>query len=368
MKYAACLYLCGLLASASEAPKAIFDRAVQSLAVGDYVAAEQGFESVLRQQPANIGAIGNLGILYARTNRAAKAVTEYKRALELSPNDEAILLNLGILYLKQDLHSLAMPYFERVVKIDPENGQSRQLLDVCRLYTGDIAPAIRDLNELHAANPREENLLFLLGFAYLKSGDPEAAQTIFKQMFDVSGPAQAQFMLGRACYEAALFPKAEESFLEVQRLDPDFPGLHLELGKLYISCRRTDDAIRELQTVLHADPANEDANYFLGSLLVRESHYVEGITYLETAKRLKPDSWAIYFYLGLAKLRTQKLPDAVALLQKAVELNPDDANAQYQLARALQAAGQKAAATRAFQHARDLKAGELNEVKIPGVR
>jgi hypothetical protein len=51
-----------------------------------------------------------------------------------------------------------------------------------------------------------------------------------------------------------------------------------------------------------------------------------------------------------------------------VELNPDAANAQYQLGRALQANGQKLAASRAFARARDLKAGALDEANIPGVR
>jgi len=41
----------------------------------------------------------------------------------------------------------------------------------------------------------------------------------------------------------------------VLRLDPGFPGVHLELGKVYISLRRTGDAIRELELALKANPA-----------------------------------------------------------------------------------------------------------------
>ncbi len=263
MKYAACLYLCGAIAlAATEPAKVVFDHAVQALAAGDYAAAEQGFQSVERQQPDNVGAIGNLGIIYARTNRADKAIAAYQRALRLSPNDEPILLNLGIAYLKQDRHALALPYFAHVVAIDPHNQQARQLLAVCRLYTGQVASAIHELEQLRAASPRDEQLLFLLAFAYLKQGDSKTAQTIFNEMFDVAGPARAQFLLGRASYEAALFPQAEESFLQVLRLDPNFPGLHLELGKLYISERRTDDAIRELKLALKENPTNEDACLF----------------------------------------------------------------------------------------------------------
>ena len=369
MKRAVCLYLCSLFAFAAEEPaNVVFERAARALAAGDYAAAEQGFKSVVRREPGNVGAIGNLGIIYARTNRADQAVAAYQRALRISPDDEPILLNLGLAYLKQDAHALALPYFARVVALDPQHQQARQLLAVCRLYTGQIEAAIDDLGKLSIDRPRDEQLLFLLGFAYLKNGDSQKAKAVFGQMFEVAGPARAQFLFGRACYEAALFPEAEESFLEVQRLEPNFPGLHLELGKLYISQRRTDDAVKELKLALQENPNNEDASYFLGGLLVQEERYEEATPYLNHAKELKPDSWAVYFYLGKAKLHQGRTAEAVVLLRRAVELNPNEANAEYQLGRALQASGQKTAAARAFAHARDLKAGALNDVKIPGIR
>ena len=92
-------------------------------------------------------------------------------------------------------------------------------------------------------------------------------------MFEAAGPLRAQFLVGKAYYEATLFPQAEESFLEVLRLDPAFPGVHLELGKVYISLRRTDEAIRELELALKDSPGDADASYFLGGLLAQEGRY-----------------------------------------------------------------------------------------------
>src|ERR1035441_1827830 len=80
-------------------PKEVFDAAVRALAAGDYETAERGFQSVLREQPRQIAALSNLGVIYSRTNRADKAIAVYRRALEVSPNDKAILLNLGLVYL-----------------------------------------------------------------------------------------------------------------------------------------------------------------------------------------------------------------------------------------------------------------------------
>lgn len=365
MKFAACVTLCAFVLCAAESAKEVFDGAAKALAAGDLVTAERGFQAVLRQEPRNIAALSNLGVIYSRTSRADQAIAAYKRALQISPDDKAILLNLGLVYLRQEDHAKALPFFSRVVEIDPQHTQALQLQAVCRAYLGQSEPAIRELEALRAANPHDDGILFLLGFAYLKSHDPEKAKPVFEAMFEAAGPARGQFLIGRANYEATMFPQAEESFLEVLRLDPQFPGVHLELGKVYICLRRTQDAIRELQLAVKDSPG--DANYFLGALLVQEGRFAEGIPYLERARMAKPDSWATYFYLGKAKLRLEQPKEAVVLLQRSVELNPtDEVSAYYQLGKALEACGRQEDARRALAHVRDLRAAAAEAATLDG--
>ena len=371
MKSVACLCLCALFLYAAEPAKVVFDGAVRALAAGDYETAERGFQSVLRQQPRHVAALSNLGVIYSHTNRADQAIAAYQRALKVSPDDKAILLNLGLVYLRQETHSRALPLFARVVAIEPQHLQARQLLAVCRVYTGQLAPAIHDLESLRGAVPRDEGILFLLGFAYLKNHDAEKAKAIFELMFEAAGAERAQFLLGKAYYEATMFPQAEESFLGVMRTHAAFPGVHLELGKVYISLRRTDEAIRELELALKESPGDADASYFLGGLLAQGERYTEAIPYLQRAKKMKPDFWAPYFYLGKAKLKLEQPSEAVVLLQRAVALNPDEANAYFQLARALQACGRGAEARGALQRVAELRAAALgapDEGKVAGAR
>jgi tetratricopeptide (TPR) repeat protein len=354
MKLAAWICLSALSLWAADPPKAVFDRAVQALVAGDYATAEQGFKQVLSQQPGNVGALGDLGILYARTNRPDLAIDYYRRALKLSPNDKAILLNLALVHLKQEAHRKALPLLERVVVLDPKHLQARQLLALCRIYAGQPAQAIQDLERLRVGAPPDEHLLFLLGFAYLKNHQQDAAKPVFEQMFTLAGPARTQFLLGKASYESALFDKAEESFQEVRRLDPDFPGLHVALGKLYVSQRKSAEAIQELEAALKQDANDEEAQYYLGSLLVQEKRYEDAIAHLELARKQAPDSWAVWFNLGKARLQLRQAAEAIPLLRRAAELNPDDSSVYFQLAKALQADGKKEEAGRAFRRAQEL--------------
>src|SRR5215475_14550848 len=191
MKCAACVCLCAFVLGAADPVKEIFDRAARALAAADYQNAERGFQSVLREQPRNIAALSNLGVIYSRTNRADQAITTYRRALELSPDDKALLLNLGLVYLRQEDHARALPLFTRVVDIDPHNLQAQQLAAICRAYSGEPAAAIRDLETLRASAPGDENILFLLGFVYLKNHEPVKAKPVFDRMFEAAGPVRA---------------------------------------------------------------------------------------------------------------------------------------------------------------------------------
>src|ERR1035441_2412091 len=124
MRSVACLCLCAFLLGGAESAKEVFDGAVRALAAGDYETAERGFQSVLRAEPRNVAALGNLGVVYSHTNRADQAIAVYRRALQLSPDDKAILLNLGLVYLRQEAHSKALPLFARVVELDPQHLQA----------------------------------------------------------------------------------------------------------------------------------------------------------------------------------------------------------------------------------------------------
>src|SRR5215469_3758180 len=83
-------------ATPAQTTKQTFERASQALQAGDYHAAEAGFLEVLRFEPSNVNAMGNLGVVYSRTLRFAKAIEVYRHALRLSPREQGILLNLGL--------------------------------------------------------------------------------------------------------------------------------------------------------------------------------------------------------------------------------------------------------------------------------
>ncbi len=342
----------------------VFNRAAAALSSGDYAEAERGFQQVLKAAPHHVGALGNLGVVYSRTNRPARAVDVYKRALSASPGDKGILLNLGIVYIKQESYWDALPLFQKLAA-DPGNLQARELLATCLLNTGQVEAAIRSFEALRKDDPQNGGLLYLLGVAYLKQKEIGKARQVLEEVIAKADPPKASFVLGKAYYETARFEEAAELYRKTLELDPNYPGAHLELGKVYVS-QRNPEAVKELAAALRQDPNNSEAHYFLGGLLMQANRIEEAIPHLERARQLNPGFWGTYFYLGKAKFQMNQARQAVPLLEKAAELNPGETSIYYQLGRALSECGREEEANRVLRRVAEIKARELERV-IEGV-
>lgn len=347
-------------ATGAESAEAVFQRAASALAVQDYQVAEQGFLQVLKLEPGNVGALGNLGVVYSRTRHYSQAIDTYERALKIAPGDNAISTNLGLAYIKQERYSAALPIFETLAR-NPSNFQARELLATCRISLHQYQPAIAVLDPLQAEEPNDPGVLYMLGVAFSGLKRTDEAHAAFAKMMAAATPAQADFLMGKASYQTGNFQQAESFFRKTIAADPHFDGAHRELGKTLISLRDNSHAEKELRLAGNNDP---EALYYLGALLC-QMNPAEAVKLLNRAHEMTPDFWGSMYYLGRAYLEEDKLKDALPLLSRAAQLNPAEPAIQYQLGRALKKAGRSAEAEAAFGRVKELKSKSLQaEVDI----
>ena len=342
----------------------LFSAAARDLEDGRFPEAEAGFVQVLRREPNNLGALGNLGVLYSRQNRPQQAIDTYRRALRLAPNEPGLLLNLGLAYLKLDDYPPAKPLFARLAKTTSvRQRQAQELLAICQLQTGETALAITGLAQLAQGPEVSPGVYHFLALAYVKQKDFPRAQSVLAKLFDNLPPAQAHYLEGRVWYDSAIFDRALASFEKAAQTDPQLPGLALETGKTHVSLRNTAAALDHLRRAAQ-DTSNIEGQYFLGALLVQEGHYEEAAPLLKAVTESRPDLWGTHYYLGKAQLMLGHPAEALPLLQKAAARAPSESAIQYQLARALQALGRKAEAQLAFARVARLKAQGNQETMV----
>ena len=328
-----------------------FENAAKALASGDLPRAEAGFKAVLKAQPANIGALANLGTVYSRMDRPADAIETYNRALKLSPGEPRLLMNLGLAHLKLDEHEAAKPLFAAALRKSPGNAQIRELLATTQVYTGESREALQGLSDL----PDSPAVLYLRMLALLKLGMKEQAQSASSALFASLRPAEAHFLAGRAYYESTLIEDAIKALEQAAHAEPKLPGVQRELGKAYVSVRNSAEARSRLLLALEQNPYDQEAAYFLGAVLVQEDAVAEGIAYLRQAAEKRPQFWGVHYYLGRASLAQGDAAAAVKHLERAAALNATEAAVYYQLARALRAAGREPESRKAAARVRELQ-------------
>lgn len=357
-----------LLALAAVTTEQIFISASQSLQAGRLAEAEQGFLEVLKREPSNIGALGNLGVIYSRGEQPTKAIGVYQRALKLAPGEPGLLLNLGLAYLKIDDFANAKPLFAQLA---PRPGsrqvQARELLAITQLQTGEIAPALTTLAELAAAPSPSTGVLHFLALGHLKQGDKQKAAAVLDRLFASLPPARGHYLQGRVWYDAAVFDNALASFTKAAAIDPTLPGLALETGKTQLSLRNAAAAEQSLRAAHAANPNDAETTYFLGALLVQNGKPAEGAPLLAKVRAQRPDLWGTAYYLGKASLALGRAAAAIPMLQEALRHSPRESAVHYQLARAFQAAGRTAEAKQTFAALRKLQSGAETAPPEPSI-
>ncbi|HEV2689889.1 MAG TPA: tetratricopeptide repeat protein, partial [Bryobacteraceae bacterium] len=101
---------------------------------GDFAGAREAFQLVARVVPLN-EVYNNLAAAESRAN-SAKAIENFRRALEGDPNDTAYLFNVGYALWKQGNFADATRSFHAVLERDPNDTQASLLLDRCAKQSG----------------------------------------------------------------------------------------------------------------------------------------------------------------------------------------------------------------------------------------
>lgn len=124
------------------------------------------------------------------------------------------------------------------------------------------------------------------------------------------------------------FPGALQAFSKALQIAPNSIKTHNNLGDLYLSLGRLDDGEKEFRTVLRLEPADRDANYNLGVLLMTKKMPAEAIRYFE---RVHPQNVPTQFNLIRAYFATNHPSQALQLGARLSAQNAGDVQVHFSL-------------------------------------
>ena len=216
----------------------------------------------------------------------------------------------------------------------------------CAMTLNSVDEAIATMRLLTHEFPGDPEVLYLATHVYSDISIRASQELMFKSP---TSP-QVHELNAEALETQGKWDEAASEYQQVLKQDPNLPGIHFKLGRLYLSRPKTPttmgDARREFEEELKINPRNAGAEYVLGEIARQAEQWPEAIAHFTQASKL--DSRFVEAYLGLGRslLATDKNAEAIPPLEKAVKLQPDNPETHFHLATAYRRAGRKADADR----------------------
>ena len=224
-----------------------------------------------------------------------------KQLVGLLPTEWEQWFYLGVITARLGDPKTAEAYLGKALELGGDKFPiSVQMAFTCRLR-GDLEDAITWCRRGLDLKPADASLHQVLADLYAHSGEPEKAVEILEVLLRMPSLAQAEL----------------------------FSTL-TELGRLYLSMQKLDNAVTYFREALRMDGSNPTLWTNLGHCLSRKGDRKEAIEAFQRAARLLPDSHNLY-NLGDAFLGVKEPTKAIPPLFEAVRRNPDYALAHYDL-------------------------------------
>ncbi len=244
---------------------------------------------------------GNL--LQAQRYQEAAAIME--RLREEGHSSALLSSTLGLAYQGLGRYSEAIIQFRKSLELDPDQPKTRVVLGTNLLLTGQTQEAIRELEDASRKLSDDVTVMEVLARAYLQSGrllnaaityqrlseirsdDPEIAYHLGQIYLELTEWSSAKLVeqggdsprVHQAAGQTSLMKgdleSAAQAFKQAIRLAPDMPDLHLSLASVYMRQGKLIEALEAVEAELKIVPVNVGAQ----QLKARLEQETEGVIF-----------------------------------------------------------------------------------------
>jgi tetratricopeptide (TPR) repeat protein len=236
---------------------------------------------------------------------------------------------LGFCFYQMGDFAEARRQFQTALKLSPGDSDAKLYLARSLLELQDVKGAIKLLEQLQQADPKNVEVLFSLGWAYtgLAVSTLDAIQKIDPNSY------VTELLQGKYAEAKDVFPEAAEHYKRAMARAPDMPELHYCYAHALYGSGEFPLALQEYRHVLEMNPYDYRASWEAARIVLPDDPQ-EAFRLANRALELKPGSYGALTIRGRALLALGKASQAIEDFRQAATMNPQDAAIHFQLARA----------------------------------
>jgi tetratricopeptide (TPR) repeat protein len=294
----------------------------------DFAAAHAAFNKAKQIDPTNIDVrYDEVDLLFAEGKTPA-AIVVLKGILDdksIDPSAAATLNErLGILYRANNQYPEAISAFRAANEIDPEQAThlSVQIIETYRLAKN-FTEARKEADALLKKNPKDRSVVIEHASVMSDLGKTSEAVNELKSLMGTSKDRDLLMIMAGFDEKAKKFAEEAKLLDEAEAVSAnkqEKQGVQFARGAMFEHQKNFEAAEAEFRKVLAADPDNAGALNYLGYMLAdRDIRLDEAQKMIQRAVELDPENYAYLDSLGWVYYRQNRLDQAEDQLRKALE-------------------------------------------------
>ncbi len=352
---------------------------------GYYALAASEYAFAINIQPENPEAYEKLGDTYLTLNEDEKAKEQFKRAIEINPDNGTYkakyaisLMRIGDFDEAKNALSTAtfsqeVLFYSGIAETIAENYEEAKTKFNTALTTeGSIEPKLIE-NFVHAFSSYDSQkegqaiyLQALIAKALIDAEEFTLAENLCKKILDQQNDYRDVWILfGYSQLKTEAYKGAEDAFKQAKHIDPVKPETHYFLGSAHYFQEEYEDAVKEFELALlyNFEPSSECYRKIAESNLILENYeealeayeyllqieqksiesYIQpvwiAITYLNDLERALslaeestsyfPEEAMSHNLMGWVQVERNQLNEAETAIQTALQIDPNLAAAHY---------------------------------------
>jgi tetratricopeptide (TPR) repeat protein len=330
----------------------LFDLALDLARKNQYSAAIPEWRKALELNPEDAKSHNNLGLALAKTGKLDEAIPQYQEALSLDPNFGDAHDNFALALTKKGKVDEAIPHFEKALELNPRDAKAHSNLGGILAEQGSLDKARSHFEKALEVDPDDADAHNNLAVALVKAGRMNEAIPHFEKALAADpSSVEVQYNLGIALAGTGRLDEAIPHFEKALELNPNDAKVHVNLGGVLAEKGRVDEAIAHFGKALAVEPHNAEAHNNLGIALARAGKLDEAIPHFEQALAGPAESLETHVNLGLALAQRGRIEEAIAHFRKSLAAPAASASLEDYIGGVLATQGRPDAAIPHFERA-----------------
>lgn len=272
-----------------------------------------------------------LAELYARTGRIRDAVLEAQEILRRDPSNVEARKLLGRIYLRslgdaqaggasQEMLRRAIEQFEHIVRLEPGALESRLLLGRLYRLNSDLARAEEQFKTAVEMDAGSEEAVTTLAYFYNEQGQAERAIETLNAIAETGRSARLYAALGFTYEQQKDHAQAIAAYTRSLELEPDNLDAMRGLAQNLFNDGQTEAALARYQAIASADPQDAPSLLRIAEIQRRLGDFDGALEALEKARTAAPDdSLEVPYNIAMIYQAQGRFEEAAEIIEELLE-------------------------------------------------